>query len=76
MNNNDIGSIDRKIKQSANDNLNGLENTLEHIDEINTTKFAELQDTAQEMVGDCSKDDLKRVIKLLIKIERKTLEDE
>ena len=76
MNNNDIGSIDRKIKQSANDNLNGLENTLEHIDEINTTTFAELQDTAQEMVGDCSKDDLKKVIKLLIKIERKTLEDE
>ena len=74
MNNNNIDSIDNKINEVANDNLDALELTLDHIDEI--SDISDLQDTAKEMVGDCSKDDLKKVIKLLIKIERKTLEDE
>ena len=39
------------------------------IDEI--SDISDLQDTAKEMVGDCSKDELKKVLQLLIKIERK-----
>ena len=74
MNNNNIDSIDNKINEVANDNLDALELTLDHIDEI--SDISDLQDTAKEMVGDCSKDNLKKVIKLLIKIERKTFEDE
>ena len=68
---NDINSIDKKIDEVANDNLDALEDTLEHIDEIDTVTFAKLQDTAKEMVDDCSKHELYSVIKLLIKIERK-----
>ena len=73
-NSNDIDSIDRKINQSANDNLDALENTLDHLDEIDAETFSDLQDTAKEMVDDCSyeeRDDLKKVLKLLIKIARK-----
>ena len=69
---NDIDSIDKKINEVANDNLDALEKTLDHIDEIDD--ISDLQDTAKEMVDDCSyeeRDDLKKVLKLLIKIARK-----
>ena len=68
---NDIDSIDKKITEVANDNLDALENTLDHLDEIDAETFSDLQDTAKEMVDDCSKHELYSVIKLLIKIERK-----
>ena len=68
---NDIDSIDKKIDEIDNDNLDALENTLEHIDEIDNVTFFNLQDTAKEMVSNCSKDELKKVLQLLIKIERK-----
>ena len=73
--NNDIDSIDKKIKKVANDNLDALEDTLDHINEIDYETFSNLQDTAKEMVDDCSKNDLKKVLKLLIKIERKGEEE-
>ena len=72
---NDIDSIDKKIKKVANDNLDALEDTLDHINEIDDETFSNLQDTAKEMVDDCSKNDLKKVLKLLIKIERKGEEE-
>ena len=67
---NDIDSIDKKITEVANDNLDALETTLKHIDEIDAVAFSELQDAGKEMLGDCSKDELKKVIELLIKIQR------
>jgi len=67
---NDIDSIDKKINEVANDNLDALENTLKHIDEIDAVAFRELQDTGKEMFDDCSKDETKKVIELLIKIQR------
>ena len=75
-NGNNIDSIDKKITQSAKDDLDALEDTLDHIDEIGDEEFSNLQSKANEMVDDCSKDDLKKVIKLLIKIARKSFEDE
>ena len=68
---NDIDSIDKKISEVANDNLDALENTLEHIDEIDAETFSDLQNTAKEMIDDCSKDEIKKVLELLIKIARK-----
>jgi len=68
---NDIDSIDKKIDEAANDNLDALEETLDHIDELDSESFSDLQDTAKEMVDDCSKDELKKVLQLLIKISRK-----
>ena len=76
---NDIDSVDRKINQSANDNLDALENTLDHLDEIDAETFSDLQDTAKEMVDDCSyeeKDELKKVLHILIKVARKSCEEE
>ena len=66
---NDIDSIDKKINEVADDNLDALEKTLEHIDKI--YDISDLQDTAKEMIDDCSKHELKKVLQLLIKIERK-----
>ena len=61
-NSNDIDSIDRKINQSAIDDL----------DEA----FSELQDKAKEMLGDLSKDNFKKYFKGLINLSRKSFEDE
>jgi len=70
MNNNDIEAIDKKINEVANDDLNGLESNLNHMDSD------ELRSEAKEMINDCSRNELQKVIKLLIKISRKSFEDE
>jgi|TARA_Y100000296_G_scaffold81162_1_gene107862 hypothetical protein len=66
--NNDIDSIDKKIKKVANDNLDGLENSLNHMKFMDLEEF---QIEAKEMIDDCSKDEIKQVLQLLIKIARK-----
>tara|TARA_R100001530_G_C4259009_1_gene139963 strand:- start:308 stop:517 length:210 start_codon:yes stop_codon:yes gene_type:complete len=68
---NDIDSIDKKIDEVANDNLDALEKTLNLIDAIDDETISDLQRTAKEMIGTCSKHELKKVLQLLIKIERK-----
>jgi demethoxyubiquinone hydroxylase (CLK1/Coq7/Cat5 family) len=70
MNDNDIEAIDKKINEVANDDLNGLESNLNHMDSD------ELRSEAKEMINDCSRNELQKVIKLLIKISRKSFEDE
>ncbi len=70
MNDNDIEAIDKKINEVSNDNLNGLESNLNHMDSD------ELRSEAKEMINDCSRNELQKVIKLLIKISRKSFEDE
>ena len=72
MHDNDIDSIDKKINQSANDDLNGLESSLNHVEFM---EREELHDKAKDMLDDCSKDELKKVLTLLIKIARKSFED-
>ena len=65
---NDINSIDKKIDEVVNDNLNGLEDSLNHMDIMDLEEF---QIQAKEMIDDCSKDEIKQVLQLLIKIARK-----
>ena len=70
MSDNDIEAIDKKINEVANDELDEIEKHLDKVQE------EELKDKIIEMMSDCSKDELKLVIKLLIKISRKSFEDE
>ena len=70
--NNDIDSIDKKIKKVANDDLDGLESSLNHMDIMDLEEF---QIQAKEMIDDCSKDEIKQVLQLLIKIARKGEEE-
>ena len=56
----------------ANDNLDSLENSLNHLEHMDS---AELRSEAKEMIDDCSKNEIKKVLKLLIDIARKSFED-
>jgi hypothetical protein len=67
MNDNDMSAIDRKIDEVANDNLDGLEDSLNH------TPIEVTQQQIKDMVDDCSKKELKEVLKLLIKQARASL---
>jgi|TARA_R100001530_G_scaffold22449_1_gene18538 hypothetical protein len=68
-----MDSIDKKINKSANDNLDGLESSLNHMDIIDLEEF---QIEAKDMIDDCSKEEIKKVLQLLIKIARKSLGEE
>jgi|LUMF01.1.fsa_nt_gb hypothetical protein len=70
LNDNSMEAIDKKINEMGSDNLDGLESSLNHMDSD------ELRSEAKEMIDDCSKNELKKVLKLLIKISRKSFEDE
>ena len=71
-NSNNIDSIDKKINQSAKDNLDGLESSLNHMKLMDLEEF---QIQAKEMIDDCSKEEIKKVLKLLIEISRKSYEE-
>ena len=70
LNDNSMEAIDKKINEMGSDNLDGLESSLNHMDSD------ELRSEAKEMIDDCSKNELKKVLNLLIKISRKSFEDE
>ena len=70
MNDNDMEAIDKKINEVANEELAEIE---KHLDKIQEEA---LRDRIYMMTSDCSKDELKLVAKLLIKISRKSFEDE
>ena len=70
LNDNSMEAIDKKINEMGSDNLDCLESSLNHMDSD------ELRSEAKEMIDDCSKNELKKVLKLLIKISRKSFEDE
>tara|TARA_Y100000389_G_scaffold50433_1_gene46156 strand:- start:393 stop:605 length:213 start_codon:yes stop_codon:yes gene_type:complete len=70
MNDNDMEAIDKKINEVANDELNEIE---KHLDKIQEDA---LREKVHEMTFGCSKDELMLVAKLLIKISRKSFEDE
>ena len=70
MNDNDMEAIDKKINEVANDEFDEIE---KHLDKVHEDA---LRDKIHEMTFDCSKDELKLVAKLLIKISRKSFEDE
>jgi hypothetical protein len=68
---NDIDSIDRKIKEAADDDLDGIESSLDHIDELDPSDFSDLQDSIKEMLDDCSKANFRKVGKFLVNLLRK-----
>ena len=69
MNDNDMEAIDKKINEVATDNLNGLDDSLKHM------STDELRTEAKDMIEDCSKDEVKKVLKLLVSIAKKSFED-
>ena len=71
----DMEAIDKKINEVANDDLDGLEDTLEHIEIVDAGTLSDLQDKAKEMIGTCSKLELKKVLTLLIGIARKSFQE-
>ena len=72
-NSNDIDSIDRKINQSANDDLDGVQSALNNVE-----LFApeDMVTKAKEMIEDCTKAELKKVLQLLINLSRKSFQEE
>ena len=72
INMSDMEAIDKKINEVANDDLNGLEDSLNHLDSVDSD---ELQSKAKEMIDDCSKKELKKVLTLLIGIARKSSQE-
>jgi len=68
----DMEVIDKKINEVANDDLDGLEDSLNHLDSVDSD---ELQSKAKEMIDDCSKKELKKVLTLLIGIARKSFQE-
>ena len=69
MNDNDMEAIDKKINEVATDNLNSLDDSLKHM------SADELRVEAKDMIEDCSKDEVKKVLKLLVSIAKKSFED-
>ena len=69
-NSNDIDSIDKKITEVANDNLDGIESSLNHIDKLNAKDFSDLHEEIKEMLGDLNKDNFKKAGKVIVNLSR------
>ena len=72
MNDNDINAIDRKINQSAIDNVKGVKDCLENKSLSNDF----MQEYITGMVDVFSKRDLAKVLKLVLDIEEKNIDTE
>ena len=72
MDSNNVDNIDKKISEVANANLDSLERSLKNIESYGSD---ELRSEAKEMINDCSKNEIKKVLKLLINISRKSFEN-
>ena len=66
-----IDSIDNKIDEVNIAELDGIESELDHIDMLDDKSFSELQDAIKELLDDCSKSNIKKVGKFLVKLTRK-----
>ena len=69
-NSNDIDSIDKKITEVANDNLDGIESSLNHIDKLNAKDFSDLHEEIKEMLGDLNIDNFKKAGKVIVNLSR------
>jgi len=68
-NQNDTESIDKKIRQSAVDNLKSLEKSLNNLNED------ELLTEINEMLVACDKEELKKILQLLIDMDYSSWEE-
>ena len=69
-NSNDIDSIDKKITEVANDSLDGIESSLDHIDELDSKDFSDLHEEIKEMLGDLNKNNFKKAGKVIVSLSR------
>ena len=69
-NSNDIDSIDEKIDEVANDNLDGIESSLNNIDKLNAKDFSDLHEEIKEMLGDLNRDNFKKAGKVIVNLSR------
>tara|TARA_R100000541_G_C1844504_1_gene76493 strand:- start:271 stop:489 length:219 start_codon:yes stop_codon:yes gene_type:complete len=72
MNDNDINAIDRKINQSAMDNVKGVKDYLKNKSLSNGFMLEYITD----MIDGFSKRDLAKVLKLVLDIEEKNIDTE
>tara|TARA_R110000822_G_scaffold615_1_gene2781 strand:+ start:628 stop:846 length:219 start_codon:yes stop_codon:yes gene_type:complete len=72
MSDNDINAIDRKINQSAIDNVKGVKDYLKNKSLSNSF----MQEYINDMIDGFSKRDLAKVLKLVLDIEEKNIDVE
>ena len=66
----DMEAIDKKINEVANDHLDGLQDSLKHMD-LDT-----IRSEVNKMLDDCSLNELQKVAKILVTMARKSFIDE
>ena len=66
----DMEAIDKKINEVANDHLDGLEDSLKHMD------LDSIRLEINKMLDDCDINELQKVAKILINLSRKSYIDE
>jgi len=66
----DMKTIDKKINESANNELDSLEETLKHMD-LDT-----IRSEINKMIDDCDMNELQKIAKMLINMARKSFQDE
>ena len=66
----DMEAIDKKINEVANDHLDGLEDSLKHMD-LDT-----IRSEVNKMLDDCSLNELQKVARILVTMARKSFIDE
>ena len=66
----DMEAIDKKINEVANDHLDGLEDSLKHMD-LDSIRFE-----VNKMLDDCSLNELQKVARILVTMARKSFIDE
>ena len=71
---NSIDRIDNRIAEVTVAELDGIESELDHVNILDDKSFSELQDVIKEMLDDCSKSNIKKVGKFLVKLTRKETE--
>ena len=71
MNNNDIGAIDRKIKESYQDDINGMRDSLKH----KAISSENMKDNIKDMLINFSKEELEKVFKVVLDIEEKNTQE-
>jgi len=72
---NNIDSIDKKITEVANDNLDGIESYLTHIDELDSKDFSDLHEEIKEMLGDLNKNNFRKAGKFIVNLSREEEEE-
>ena len=66
----DMEAIDKKINEVANNELDSLEETINHMD-LDT-----IRSEVNKMLDDCDMNELQKIAKMLVNMARKSFQDE